>query len=170
MDYNDGSEDRRVLNLFNIGNFNVSKDIFPYDKSTISINVKINDPANKRIWDLWDEILGYLKLNYDKNILLISGNNEIKEYFGKKYDCLYKKTDTEVNFSRVRGNDIPRGKPLTIFEDLITCSLTHFIPFTQIRGECAEICSRYTDINFVSEKEEKFDILALYLSKYVKVS
>ena len=50
---------------------------------------------------------------------------------------------------------IPLGKALDIFTDLITCSFTHFIPFIYFRENHQDILDKYSDINFVYEKEEK---------------
>ena len=73
----------------------------------------------------------------------------------------------ENNYSRVRGNNIERGKPDIIMEDIIKCIQTDFIPFTLLREDYKHILDDYKDLNFVVEKVEKFDIIVEYLSKYI---
>ena len=101
--------------------------------------------------------------------MLISGNNDIKKYLGEKYNCLYEITKTEVNFSNVRGNDIIRGKADAIYDDLLTCTCTNFIPFTELRKKYPRVLARYNDLNFVYEKIEKFDILVEYLADNITI-
>jgi len=167
IDYNDGRYDTDIINSINILPFYVPTDIVRYNKDIITINVKNNNPSNRKIYDFWDEIIPQLQKDYKKPFLLISGNNDIKKYLGEKYNCQYDILETETNFSNVRGNDIIRGSAGGIYQDLITCSTTDFIPFTRLRVDYTEILNRYTDLNFVTEKVEKFDILAEYLSKYI---
>lgn len=169
VDYNDGMNDTDIIN--SIPNIYFNKDNIKYkkDNSLLSVNIKINNPDNRRIYELWDELIPELK-KFKKPILLISGNNDIKKYLGEKHNCLYKTTDSETNFSNIRGNNITRGKPEAIFDDIITCCSTHFIPFTYFRRECQGILSKYKDINFVTEKVEKFDILVEYLKINCPVS
>lgn len=171
IDYNDGMNDSKILNTLSIDKIQIKKEQYNsvIDSNILTVNVKINNPNNNRIYELWDELIPTLK-SFNKPILLISGNNDIKEYIGKKHNCKYIKTETETNFSNIRGNDITRGKALDIFTDLITCSFTHFIPFIYFRENHQDILDKYSDINFVYEKEEKFDILAEYMKNYFNLS
>ena len=169
VDYNDGKSDSEILNSLKIDSVAIDKKYSLYSNDTLTVNIKINNSNNKRIYNLWDELLPTLK-KFKKPIMLISGNNDIKKYLAEKHNCLYEKTDSETNYSNIRGNDITRGKPYEIFSDLIICSLTHFIPFTYFRKENSDILSNYTDLNFVVEKEEKFDILAEYMKDYFNLS
>lgn len=163
VDYNDGQFDSKIINSIDIPGIKINKNLIKYPSDMLTINVKINDPDNNRIYDLWDEIIPKLQKDYGKDILLISGNNDIKQYLGKKYNCIFENLDTETNFSNVRGNDIVRGKANTIYHDLITCAHTHFISFIELREKYKDILSRYEDLNFVLQKEEKFDILVEYM-------
>lgn len=165
IDYNDGLTDAENINSIKIEPIKFKADKV-YNKDITSINIKINNPNSKRIYDFWDEIIPKLKTKY-KDILLISGNNEIKKYLSEKYNCLYYNTDTEVNYSNVRGNNIVRGKPEIIMQDILTCTTTNFLPFTKLKEDYPYILERYKDLNFVVEKEEKFDIVVEYLSKYI---
>lgn len=167
VDYNDGTYDTEILNLNSIPPIMIQKKYIKYNKDFLTINIKINNPGNHRIYDFWDAIIPRLQEDYKKPILLISGNNDIKKYIGDKHRCLYKIIKTETNFSNVRGNNIIRGKADEIYNDLITCACTSFIPFIELRKKYPEILSQYEDLNFVTEKVEKFDILAEYLSKYI---
>lgn len=170
VDYNDGRYDTDIINSIDIPPFYVTEDIVRYNKNTITINVKNNNPSNMKIYDFWDEIIPQLQKDYKKPFFLISGNNDIKKYIGEKYNCQYDILETETNFSNVRGNDIIRGSTGGVYQDLITCTTTDFIPFTRLRADYPNILNRYTDLNFVTEKVEKFDILAEYLSKYISIS
>ena len=165
IDYNDGTHDAEILNSIKSKKFVFSRNNSTVDQSIITINIKINNSENRRIFDFWDEIIPKLK-NYNKPICLISGNNNIKHYLAEKHKCNYDLTASETNYSNVRGNDITRGKPFAVFNDVLTCSLSHFIPFTQLRVDYPDIMNNYTDLNFVTEKVEKFDILTEYISKY----
>jgi len=165
VDYNDGQYDSKIINTIDIPGINIDKKLLRYSSDLLTVNVKINNPDNSRIYDLWDEIIPKLQKDYKKKILLISGNNDIKQYIGEKHNCIYENLDTEINFSNVRGNNIIRGKAVEIYNDLITCAHTHFIPFIKLRKDYSDILSRYTDLNFVFQKEEKFDILAEYMRK-----
>lgn len=168
IDYNDGKYDSEILNSFEIPTHYINNKYSAYSEDILTVNIKINNSNNKRIYQLWDELIPTLK-SVGKPIMLISGNNEIKKYLAEKHNCQYLKTDSETNYSNIRGNNITRGKPYEIFSDLIICSLTHFIPFTYFREHNEDILSKYTDINFVVEKEEKFDILAEYMNKYISI-
>lgn len=165
VDYNDGQFDSKIINSIDIQDIKIDKSLVKYPSDMLTINVKINDPDNTRIYNLWDEIIPKLKEDYKKDILLISGNNDIKQYLGEKYNCIYESLDTETNFSNVRGNNIVRGKADTIYSDLITCAHTHFISFIDLRENYINILQRYKDLNFVFQKEEKFDILVEYMRK-----
>ena len=168
IDYNDGTHDANVINSIKIENINISSDQRTLCNNTLTVNVKINNSDNKRIYELWDELIPVLKA-FNKPIFLISGNNDIKKYLGDKHDCKYHITKSETNYSNIRGNNITRGKAFEIFNDVICCSLSHFIPFTYFRKNHQDILCKYRDLNFVVEKEEKFDILAEYLSKYISI-
>tara|TARA_R110000796_G_scaffold28238_1_gene77393 strand:+ start:1822 stop:2742 length:921 start_codon:yes stop_codon:yes gene_type:complete len=136
-----------------------------YTDNILSINVKIDDPDNSRVYELWDEIIPKLKQEYNMPILLISGNNDIKKYFGDKHNCLYEIKETEIKYSFKRNGNTIRGKPDQVYDDLIICAHTHFIPFTKIREDYRHILSKYSDIKFVKGSYvEKFDVLAEYLS------
>ena len=168
IDYNDGMYDTEIINSIEIEPLVVASNILNnISRDSVTINIKINVPASKRIYKFWDEIIPLIKKQYNQPIFLISGNNDILKYLGSKYDCGYRSIATETNYSNVRGNDIVRGKPDEIFSDIIICSLTNFIPFTRLRRDYPGIMSRYTDLNFVVEKVEKFDILVEYLAKYI---
>lgn len=169
VDYNDGQYDTDILNSINIPPFYVDKNLIDYKRDIATINIKINNPNNTRIYNFWDEIIPRLQKDYKKPFLLISGNNNIKEYLGEKYNCEYRVLDTETRFSNVRGNDIIRGSAGEIYQDLLTCATTDFIPFTRLRVDYPEILTKYKDLNFVTEKVEKFDILAEYLAKHVSI-
>lgn len=162
IDYNDGDNDTKIINSIDY-KFDVSNINYKLDYNTITVNVKINNSKNKRIYKLWDKLIPELK-KFNKPIMLISGNNDIKKYLGDKHGCLYYETNSETNYSNIRGNDITRGKPEAIFNDVIKCCTTHFIPFTYFRHTHKDILSEFSDINFVFEKVEKFDILVEYLS------
>jgi hypothetical protein len=170
VDYNDGKHDSRNISKIKIPTIPISKRDIVYDKSTITINIKINDPNNRRIYEFWDEIIPKLKeKNKDRNILLVSGNNDIKKYLCAKHNCLFFRTKTETSYSNIRGNDIVRGKPAEIMKDVMLCATTDFIPFTALKRDYPEIMQQYTDLNFTYEKEEKFDILVQYLSKNITI-
>ena len=166
IDYNDGIHDTENINSISIPKIHLKGKDKKYDKSIITINIKINNPNNNRIYSFWDKIIPELKKK-GKKILLISGNNDIKKYLHDKHDCMYELTGTENNYSRVRGNNIERGKPDIIMEDIIKCIQTDFIPFTLLREDYIHILDDYKDLNFVVQKVEKFDIIVEYLSKYI---
>ena len=168
IDYNDGTHDADVINSIKIEDIIIDSEQVALDKDTLTVNVKINNSENKRIYKLWDELIPILK-TFNKPIFLISGNNDIKKYLGDKHGCKYNITKSETNYSNIRGNNITRGKAFEIFNDVVCCSLSHFIPFTYFRKNHQDILYRYKDLNFVVEKEEKFDILAEYLSKYISI-
>jgi hypothetical protein len=131
----------------------------------MSINVKIEDPNDSRVYELWDEIIPALKLKYDMPILLISGNNDIKKYLGNKHDCIYEIKETESIYLYKRNSETIKGIPYQVYDDLIICRSTHFIPFTKLKDDFSSIISKYTDIKFVTTNVvEHFDILAYYLS------
>lgn len=173
VDYNDGTHDTEILNSIKIPTLNepslrsMSTD---YNNNIIAINIKVNDSDNIRIFEMWDKLIQKIKMDYNKPILLVSGNNEIKEILGKKYNCIYNNTVSETDYSFVRGNNIVRGSAYDIFSDVITCTTTDFLPFTEIRIKYADILRDYTDINFVVEKVEKFDILVEYMTGNIKVN
>lgn len=170
IDYNDGSYDTEIINSIEIEPLAVKDNILAdISHDTITINIKINVPNSERIYRFWDEIIPRVKEQYKQPILLISGNNDILEYLSRKYECMCRSVKTETNYSNIRGNDIIRGKPSEIFSDVIICSLTNFIPFTRLRRDYPDIMSKYTDLNFVTEKVEKFDILVEYLAKYITI-
>lgn len=173
VDYNDGTHDTEILNSIKIPTLNdpslhsMSTD---YNNNIIAINIKVNDSNNTRIFEMWDKLIQKIKMDTNKPILLVSGNNEIKEILGKKYNCIYNNTVSETDYSFVRGNNIVRGSAYDIFSDVITCTTTDFLPFTEIRIKYADILRDYTDINFVVEKVEKFDILVEYMTGNIKVN
>ncbi len=170
IDYNDGSYDTEIINSIEIEPLAVNDNILAgISHDTITINIKINVPNSERIYRFWDEVIPRVKEQYKQPILLISGNNDILEYLSKKYECACRSVKTETNYSNIRGNDIIRGKPSEIFSDVIICSLTNFIPFTRLKRDYPDIISKYTDLNFVVEKVEKFDILVEYLAKYITI-
>lgn len=173
VDYNDGTHDAEILNSIKIATLDDPSlyNMFTnYNNDVMSINIKVNDSNNKRIFEMWDRLICEIKINYKKPILLVSGNNEIKEILGTKYSCIFKDTVSETDYSFVRGNNIVRGSAYDIFSDVITCTTTDFLPFTEIRIKYASILKDYTDINFVVEKEEKFDILVEYMTGNIKVN
>ena len=138
---------------------------YQYDSDILSINVKIDDPNNSRIYEFWDEIIPALKKKYDKTILLISGNNDIKKYLGDKHNCLYEIKETELVFVPKREGATVKGMPINAYDDLIICKSTHFIPLTEIENDYHDIVSNYRDIRFLQGNTiEHFDILAHYLS------
>jgi hypothetical protein len=169
IDYNDGRYDTDIINSINIPMFDPGIYYNKYNKDILTINIKNNNPDNSRIYEFWDEILPLIKSDYKKTMLLISGNNDIKQYLGEKHNCLYEILETETNFSNVRGNNIIRGKAEEIYNDLIICATTDFLPFVKLRADYREILDRYIDLNFVTEKVEKFDILAEYLSNFISI-
>jgi hypothetical protein len=136
-----------------------------YKEDIISINVKLDEPDNSRIYDFWDEIIPIIKQKYNTPLLLISGNNDIKRYIGEKHDCIYEIKGTETKYSFKRGSNTIRGKPDQVFDDLLICANTHFISHMQIKKEYGDILNRYNDITFLSNNYiEKFDVLAQYFS------
>ena len=141
-----------------------------YDNNILSINVKIDDPSNSRIYEFWDEIIPALKKKYNKTILLISGNNDIKKYLGNKHNCLYEIKETEKVFLAKRKEGTIKGTPINIYDDLIICKSTHFLPLTKIEDDYYDIISKYRDIGFLyGNAVEHFDILAHYLSTAIQV-
>ena len=173
IDYNDGTHDTEIFNSIKMPMLTDTSwhNMYTnYNNDVISINIKVNNSNNKRIFEMWDRLIQKIKIDYKKPILLISGNNEIKEILGKKYNCIYNNTISETNYSFVRGNNIIRGSAYDIFSDVLTCSTTDFLPFTEIRIKYADILKDYTDINFVVEKVEKFDILVEYMTGNMKVN
>ena len=151
-------------------NFTSMANYCKYREDVVSINVKLDDPGNSRIYDFWDEIIPVLKKKYDKTILLISGNNDIKRYIGDKHDCIYEIKDTETEYSFKRDSNTIRGKPDQVFDDLLICANTHFISHMQIKKEYGDIISKYNDIGFLyGNVVEHFDILAHYLSTAIQV-
>ena len=169
IDYNDGRYDTDIINSINVPMFDPGIYYNKYNKDILTINIKNNNPDNSRIYEFWDEILPLLKSDYKKAVLLISGNNDIKQYLGEKHNFLYEILETETNFSNVRGNNIIRGKAEEIYNDLIICATTDFLPFVKLRADYREVLDRYRDLNFVTEKVEKFDILAEYLSNFISI-
>jgi len=169
IDYNDGRYDTDIINSINVPMFDPGIYYNKYNKDILTINIKNNNPDNSRIYEFWDEILPLIKSDYKKTMLLISGNNDIKQYLGEKHNCLYEILETETNFSNVRGNNIIRGKAEEIYNDLIICATTDFLPFVKLRADYREVLDRYRDLNFVTEKVEKFDILAEYLSNFISI-
>lgn len=138
---------------------------YRYGSDILSINVKIDDPNNDRIYKFWDEIIPALKKKYGKTILLISGNNDIKKYLGDRHNCLYEMKETELVSIPKRKGVTVKGIPGHAYDDLIICKTTHFKPLTEIENDCHDIVSNYRDIRFLqSNAIEHFDILAHYLS------
>ena len=173
IDYNDGTHDTDILNSVKISTLDSSSlqtAFTNYNNDVIAVNVKVNDSNNKRIFEMWYKLIQKIKIDYKKPILLISGNNKIKEILGKKYNCIFDSTGSETNYSFVRGNNITRGSASNIFSDVVTCTTTDYLPFTEIRIKYANILKDYTDINFVVEKVEKFDILVEYMTGNIKVN
>ena len=146
-------------------NFTSMANYCKYREDVVSINVKLDDPDNSRIYDFWDEIIPIIKQKYNTSLLLISGNNDIKRYIGDKHDCIYEIKDTETEYSFKRDSNTIRGKPDQVFDDLLICANTHFLSHMQIKEEYGDILSKYNDITFLSNNYiEKFDVLAQYLS------
>ena len=146
-------------------NFIAMANCCKYREDVVSINVKLDDPDNSRIYDFWDEIIPIIKQKYNTSLLLISGNNDIKRYIGDKHDCIYEIKDTETKYSFKRNSNTIRGKPGQVFDDLLICANTHFLSHMQIKEEYGDILSKYNDITFLSNNYiEKFDVLAQYLS------
>ena len=173
VDYNDGTHDTEILNSIKIpilDDPSLHSMLTDYNNDIIAINIKVNDSDNNRIFEMWDKLIQKIKMDYSKPILLVSGNNKIKEILGKKYNCIYNNTVSETDYSFVRGNNIVRGSAYDIFSDVVTCTTTDFLPFTEIRIKYADILRDYTDINFVVEKVEKFDILVEYMTGNIKVN
>ena len=151
-------------------NFIAMANCCKYREDVVSINVKLDDPDNSRIYDFWDEIIPVLKKKYDKTILLISGNNDIKKYLGNKHNCLYEIKETEKVFLAKRKEGTIKGTPINIYDDLIICKSTHFLPLTKIEDDYYDIISKYRDIGFLyGNAVEHFDILAHYLSTAIQV-
>ena len=173
IDYNDGNTDADIISCIKspMISRSILADMFTnYNNEVVSINIKVNNSSNQRIFEMWDKLIRRIQTDYNKPILLVSGNNEIKNILGKKYNCIFNNTVSETNYSLVRGNNIVRGSAYNIFSDALTCTTTKFIPFTEIRIKYADILKEYTDINFVVEKVEKFDILVEYMIKNLKVN
>tara|TARA_R110000782_G_scaffold267690_1_gene363352 strand:+ start:3236 stop:4153 length:918 start_codon:yes stop_codon:yes gene_type:complete len=146
--------------------FNIRVDSCKYSKKNISINVKLDDPNNKRIYEFWDELIPILKQKYNMPLILVSGNNDIKKYLGDKHNCVYEIKDTQTKYAFKRNSETIRGAPAQIFDDLLICANTHFISLMQIKEEYYNITSKYNDIEFLAKRYEveKFDALSQYLS------
>ena len=163
-----------VKALYNIphNNFNIKNNPSnKYNSSILSTNIRADDPDNSRIYELWDEIIPALKQEYNMPILLISGNNDIKKYLGDKHDCMYEIKETEIRHSFRRNSNKIKGITNHVYDDLLICRSTHFIPLIELKDDFKFILSTYGDIKFMKgmldEKGsgiEHFDVLAHYLS------
>ena len=160
-----------ILHTIPHNKFNIEAKHHIFNGNIMSINVKIEDPNDSRVYELWDEIIPALKLKYDMPILLISGNNDIKKYLGNKHDCIYEIKETESIYLYKRNSETIKGIPYQVYDDLIICRSTHFIPLIKLRADFRYILSKYRDIKFIKgildEKGsgiEHFDVLAHYLS------